>query len=84
MNKDQAILAFHAVCMIIQVVEVKGSLFEYAQSYAKKGIELTDPESIVAQIPYMQGNMKAWKGSAAREAKLRLKEILKILEREDT
>ena len=83
MNKDQAILSFHAICMIIQIVENEAPLFQYAKAYAKKGANLSDAKSIVSQIPYIQSNIKAWKGSAAREAKLRLKEILKILKTED-
>ena len=79
MNKDQAILSFHAICKIIQLLENDTCLIAYAKAYAKKGEELNDPETIVSQIPYIQSNIKAWKGSAARESKLRLKEIMQIL-----
>ena len=83
MNKEQAILSFHTICMIIQIIENDAPLFQYAKAYAKKGAELLDPKSIVSQIPYIQSNIKAWKGSAARESKLRLKEILLILKSEE-
>ena len=83
MNKDQAILSFHAICTIIQIVESDQGLMAYAKAYAKRGLELSDSDSIVSQIPYIQGNIKSWKGSAARESKLRLKEILQILKTEE-
>ena len=56
MNKEQAILSFHTICMIIQIVENDAPLFQYAKAYAKKGAELLDPKSIVSQIPYIQSN----------------------------
>ena len=83
MNKNQAILAFHAICKLIRLLDTDHGLIAYAKGYAKRGEELTDAEAIVAQIPYIQSNIKNWCGEDARNAKLTLKEIQKILESKD-
>lgn len=83
MDKDQAIFSFHIICKMIRLLDTDNGLIAYAKGYAKQGEKLEDPESIVAQIPYIQSNIKNWRGDDAREAKLTLKEIHQILKSKD-
>jgi hypothetical protein len=79
MNKEVAIKLFHQACTTIMESNSKASLMPYAKSYANRGLKLNDPESIVAQIPYIQGNLTGWRGDDARMARAKLKDAYKAL-----
>jgi hypothetical protein len=73
---------FHRICYKILTIESDTGNLPYAKSYANVGLDLTSTEEITSQIPYIQFNLKEWKGEDARNAKKTLKKILKHLKKE--
>jgi len=55
----------------------KGKYTEYAKTYAKAGLEMTE-EELKIQVLYVLNNLPYWRGELARQVKQVLKEEYKL------
>lgn len=53
------------------------SLIQFAASYAKAGVSMTDREAIRVQSLYILNNLSGWKGEEARKVKATLNQFAK-------
>jgi len=63
---------FHQLCRQILALQSGGANMAFAQSYARRGLTMTDDEEIHSQALYIAANLGGWRGPEAREAKRRL------------
>jgi len=80
--KPATLQAFHHICYKIIELESNTGNLPFAKSYATVGLDLTTVEEVESQIPYIQYNLKEWKGIDARVLKLKLKDIHKEVKKE--
>jgi len=55
----------------------RGKYTEYAKTYAKAGLEMTE-EELRMQVLYVLNNLLYWKGELAKQVKQALKEEYKL------
>lgn len=63
---------FHQLCRQILALKSGGANMAFAQSYARRGLTITNDEEIHSQALYIAANLGGWRGPDARKAKLLL------------
>ena len=73
-------LAFNEACqrIIVAARQAKpGASIQYAATYAKAGLQMTDRETIRVQCLYILNNLSGWRGEEAKQVKATLIEFSK-------